>query len=67
MTMIALIQEAQNQIEKAAVSPPELSAGGWVMMILSIGAVTALVVYCYKRILGKPGIKEPDLPGGLGP
>ena len=65
--MIALIQEAQQQIEKAAAAPPALSAGGWIMMILSIGAVTTLVVYCYKRILSHPEFKEPDLPGGLGP
>lgn len=64
--MIALIQEAQGQIEKAPDLAPELSGGGWVLMILSIGAVTALVVYCYKRILTSSG-DEPDLPGGLGP
>ncbi|MCB9878347.1 MAG: hypothetical protein H6835_12180 [Planctomycetes bacterium] len=44
-----------------------LSTGGWIMMILSIGAVTGLVVYCYKRILTHPEMDEPDLPGGLGP
>jgi len=58
--MIALIQEAQRQAEP-------LSAGGWIMMILSIGAVTTLVIYCYKRILTHPEMDEPDLPGGLGP
>lgn len=45
----------------------ELTAAGWIFMILSIGAVTALVVYCYKRILTHPEMDEPDLPGGLGP
>jgi len=58
--MIALIQEAERQAEP-------LSAGGWIMMILSIAAVTTLVVYCYKRILTHPEMDEPDLPGGLGP
>ena len=58
--MIALIQEAQRQAEP-------LSAGGWIKMILSIGAVTTLVIYCYKRILTHPEMDEPDLPGGLGP
>lgn len=57
--MIALIQAAERQAEP-------LSTGGWVMMILSITAVTTLVVYCYKRILTSPE-DEPDLPGGLGP
>ena len=36
-------------------------------IVLSIGAVTTLTVWCYKRILGHPEQKEPDLPGGLGP
>ena len=58
--MIALLQEAERQAEP-------LSAGGWIMMILSIAAVTTLVVYCYKRILTHPEMDEPDLPGGLGP
>lgn len=44
-----------------------LSTTGWIFMIGSIGAVTALVVYCYKRILTHPEMDEPDLPGGLGP
>ena len=57
--MIALLQAAERQAEP-------LSTGGWVMMILSIAAVTTLVVYCYKRILTSPA-DEPDLPGGLGP
>ncbi|MEZ6036725.1 MAG: hypothetical protein R3F29_04550 [Planctomycetota bacterium] len=45
----------------------ELTTAGWIFMILSIGAVTTLVVYCYKRILTHPEMDEPDLPGGLGP
>lgn len=44
-----------------------LSTSGWIFMILSIGAVTTLVVLCYKHILTHPKEKEPDLPGGLGP
>ena len=57
--MIAFLQEAERQAEP-------LSAGGWVMMIASVAAVTTLVVYCYKRILTSTD-DEPDLPGGLGP
>jgi len=45
----------------------ELSTGGWIFMALSIGAVTTLVVCCYRRILSHPEMQEPDLPGGLGP
>jgi hypothetical protein len=37
------------------------------MMVLSITAVTVLVIGCYKHILTHPTEKEPDLPGGLGP
>ncbi|MFO1077812.1 MAG: hypothetical protein U1E73_08810 [Planctomycetota bacterium] len=44
-----------------------LNAMGWTMMVLSIGAVATLTFWCYKRILGHPELKEPDLPGGLGP
>jgi hypothetical protein len=58
--MFAYFQQAQRQAE-------ELSTGGWIMMILSIGAVTSLVVFCYRRILTHPEDDEPDLPGGLGP
>ena len=61
--MLAWMQAAQEQTRQAE----ELSAGGWIMMILSIGAVTALVVFCYRRIMTHPEQDEPDLPGGLGP
>jgi hypothetical protein len=58
--MLAMIQDAERTAEP-------LSAGGWAMMIFSITAVTALVFWCYKRILTHPENDEPDLPGGLGP
>ena len=58
--MISYLLAAEREAEP-------LSTGGWIMMILSIAAVTALVVYCYKRILTHPEMDEPDLPGGLGP
>jgi hypothetical protein len=44
-----------------------LTIGGWIFMILSCGAVTALVVWCFRRVLTHPEKKEPDLPPGLGP
>lgn len=44
-----------------------LTPAGWIFMVLSIGAVTVLVVGCYKHILTHPKEKEPELPGGLGP
>ncbi|MBP8302305.1 MAG: hypothetical protein KA020_18215 [Planctomycetes bacterium] len=43
-----------------------LSTGGWIFMILSIGSVTTLVIWCFKNVLF-PIQDEPDLPGGLGP
>ncbi|MCR9243848.1 MAG: hypothetical protein NXI31_02370 [bacterium] len=61
--MLALIQEAAA---KQAEQAPELTTGGWTMMILSIGFVGTLVFCCYKKILTSPN-DEPDLPGGLGP
>lgn len=44
-----------------------LTTGGWILMIVSITAVTALTIGCYKHILGNPKEDEPDLPPGLGP
>jgi hypothetical protein len=44
-----------------------LTSTGWIFMLLSIGAVTSLVVWCYWRIPSHPERKEPDLPGGFGP
>lgn len=43
-----------------------LTALGWTMMILSIGAVSTLVFWCFKKVLFPPH-DEPDLPAGLGP
>lgn len=43
-----------------------LSTGGWIFMILSIGAVITLTIWCFKKVLF-PVQDEPDLPGGLGP
>jgi hypothetical protein len=45
--MLALIQQAERTAEP-------LSSGGWAMMIVSIAAVTTLVVCCYRRILTQP-------------
>ncbi|MFK7740210.1 MAG: hypothetical protein AB8H80_07790 [Planctomycetota bacterium] len=58
--MLALLQQAERQAEP-------LTTGGWIMMTLSIVAVTTLVIYCYKRILTQPDPKDMDVPGGFGP
>lgn len=42
-----------------------LNTAGWIFMLLSIGAVTALVFWCFRRVLSQPD--EPNLPPGLGP
>jgi hypothetical protein len=39
---------------------------GWTFMLLSIGSVTWLTIWCFKRVLFPPH-EEPDLPGGIGP
>jgi len=43
-----------------------LTTGGWIFMLLSIGIVTTLVVWCFKKVLSAPN-DEPNLPPGLGP
>ena len=42
-----------------------LTTTGWIFMLTSIGAVTTLVICCYKKILTAPENDEPDLPGDL--
>lgn len=39
---------------------------GWTFMLLSIGSVTWLTIWCFKRVLFPPH-EEPDLPSGIGP
>jgi hypothetical protein len=43
-----------------------LNALGWTFMLLSIAAVSALVFWCFRKVLTAPA-EPPDLPGGLGP
>ncbi len=39
-----------------------MTTGGWINMILSVGFVTALFVWCITRVLRGPGAKhEHDL------
>lgn len=32
-----------------------MSAGGWIIMALSVGGVTALITWCVIKILSTPG------------
>ena len=43
-----------------------LTTLGWTFMLLSIGSVSYLTFWCFKKVLFPPH-DEPDLPGGLGP
>ncbi len=43
-----------------------LNGLGWTFMLLSIGSVTWLTIWCFKKVLFSSN-DEPDLPGGLGP
>lgn len=31
-----------------------MTVGGWILMLLSVGSVTGLVVFCFARVLGNP-------------
>ncbi|MCC7145535.1 MAG: hypothetical protein IT443_03745 [Phycisphaeraceae bacterium] len=45
-TMLVLAQSADGY---------RLSAGGWVVMILSVGFVTLLLAWCIWKVLATPG------------
>ena len=38
--------------------PEGFNAGGWTVMLLCIGLVTVLMVFCYYRILREPRPSE---------
>jgi hypothetical protein len=31
-----------------------MDLGGWIFMLLSVGSVTALVIWCFRRVLSLP-------------
>ncbi|MCC7203698.1 MAG: hypothetical protein IT441_01345 [Phycisphaeraceae bacterium] len=35
-----------------------LSTGGWLVMLISVGFVSALLVWCMRKVLTKPGEVE---------
>ena len=37
-----------------------MTAGGWIVMILSVGSVVALVSYCLFRVLSLPPVEVED-------
>lgn len=42
-----------------------LTAGGWTVMLLSLGTVLAIVVYCVGKVLSLPPVDLEDLKGPL--
>ena len=42
-----------------------MTAGGWTVMILSVGSVLALVSFCLYRVLTLPPVEEEHLKGPL--
>lgn len=45
-----------------------LTTFAWVFMLVSMGAVTFLTVYCFYRILRDPGVaSQPSTPPPAGP
>lgn len=49
----------------APVTLVPLSAAGWTVMILSVGAVLCLVGFCVFRVLTLPPVEEETLKGPL--
>jgi hypothetical protein len=43
------------QVDEAA---PGLNAGGWTMMVLCIGLVCGLCVYCFYKMFSEPAPSE---------
>lgn len=37
-----------------------MTTGGWINMLLSVGFVTVLFVWCIFRVLRGPGAQSPD-------
>lgn len=35
-----------------------MTAGGWIMMIVSVGGMTSLLAWCIHRVLTTPGSTE---------
>ena len=59
--MMNLLTLAQAAEAGAAVAAPEnfhLSAGGWVVMLLSVGFVTSLLGWCIYKVLTIPGSEQ---------
>ena len=38
-----------------------MSVGGWILLIISCGAITSVVLFCYWRILTAPPPEDGDV------
>ena len=62
--MIALILILAQANEALVAEVVEMDTFSWVFMLASMGAVTALTIWCFVRILGGKAHFDPD---GTGP
>lgn len=42
-----------------------MTTGGWIWMLVSLGAVWGLAAWCYRKVLSTP--QEEKVPTGFGP
>ena len=42
-----------------------MTTGGWIVMLLSVGSVLSLVVFCLFRVLSLPPVEDEHLKGPL--
>ena len=42
-----------------------MTIGGWILMVVSLGFVWSLVIWCYRKILASP--QDEKVPAGYGP
>ena len=62
--IIALVLRVAQASEQLVAEVVEMDAFSWVFMLVSMGAVTVLTVWCFARILGGKEHFDPD---GTGP
>jgi hypothetical protein len=51
MTMTATTSPLLQDATKTA---QEINFGGWIFMLLSVGFVTVLIYWCFKKVLSLP-------------
>jgi len=51
--MTPLYAAALSVLADVAPEPQTINAAGWIFMLGSVGTVTLLVVWCFKRVLSR--------------